>query len=661
VIRALKAGQCGGAARAGDLEAYGDVLDRACTCAAVRTDPSEPQMLRWFENRVDPFGRQAIVMPPSALLAFYWHFVQPIWPVFALILFFDLLAAVSEVLLATFMAQLIDLMKSATSAVGFFSDRAGVLLWMLFVVLVARPVITFAYEVLKNQVLSPPFQTRVRWQTHGYMLRQSLGFFQNEFAGRVANRLMQTAPAIRDSFLTLSDATVFVAVQWLSAMALFWAADPLLVIPLVAWFAAYGVALAWFIPLIRKRSTEASEARSTLLGRIVDSYTNILTVKLFAHSENEDAYARAALEEQTGKYRSYVRVTTIMAGTLSTLNALLITGTVALALWLWTSNLVSLGDIALVATLVVRITQMSGWVLNLVTTIFENIGVVQDGMETISRPHAIVDKAGARPLVVSKGEIRFDGIRFNYGSAKGTPGADPARIIDGLSLTIRGGEKIGLIGRSGAGKSTLVSLLLRFYNLDKGRILIDGQDIAEVTQESLRAAIGMVTQDTSLLHRSVLDNIIYGRPEAGLPGAMEAAKQADAHEFIVDLEDTEGRQSYWARVGERGIKLSGGQRQRIAIARVLLKDAPILILDEATSALDSEAEAAIQEQLLNLMSGKTVIAIAHRLSTIAAMDRLIVLDHGHILEEGNHNELLLRRGLYAELWARQSGGFMAKS
>ena len=618
-------------------------------------------MLRWFENRVDPFARRAIVMPPSALLAFYWHFIQPIWPIFVLILFFDLLSAVSEVLLATFMAQLIDLMRAATSAARFFSDHAGVLLWMLFVVLIARPAIAFAYEILKNQVLSPPFQTRVRWQTHGYMLRQSLGFFQDEFAGRVANRLMQTAPAIRDSFLTLSDAVVYVAVQWLSAMVLFWAADPLLVIPLVAWFAAYGIALALFIPLIRKRSTEASEARSTLLGRIVDNYTNILTVKLFAHAENEDAYARAALEEQTEKYRSYVRLTTIMTATLSTLNALLITATVALALWLWSSNLVSLGDIALVATLVVRITQMSGWVLNLVTTIFENIGVVQDGMETISRPQAIVDRAGAKPLLVTKGEIRFDGIGFNYGSAKGTPGADPARIIDGLSLTIQGGEKIGLIGRSGAGKSTLVSLLLRFYNLEKGRILIDGQDIAEVTQESLRAAIGMVTQDTSLLHRSVLDNIIYGRPEAGLPGAMEAAKQAHAHEFIVDLEDTEGRQSYWARVGERGVKLSGGQRQRIAIARVLLKDAPILILDEATSALDSEAEAAIQEQLLNLMSGKTVIAIAHRLSTIAAMDRLIVLDHGQILEEGTHEQLLLRRGLYAELWARQSGGFMAKS
>jgi ATP-binding cassette, subfamily B, multidrug efflux pump len=617
-------------------------------------------MLHWFENRIDPFARKAIVMPPAALLAFYWHFVRPIWPALALILLFDLLAAVSEVLLATFVAQLIDLMKGATSAVGFFADHARVLLWMLFVVLVARPAIIFAYDILKNQVLSPPLQTRVRWQTHGYMLRQSLSFFQNDFAGRVANKLMQTAPAIRDSFLLLSDAAVFVAVQWASAIVLFWAADPLLVIPLVAWFAAYGVALSRFIPRIRKRSTEASEARSMLFGRIVDSYTNILTVKLFAHADNEDAYARAALDEQTGKYRSYVRLTTLMSGTLSTLNGLVITGTMVLALWLWSTGVVTLGDIALVATLVVRITQMSGWVLNLVTSIFENIGIVQDGMETISRPHAITDRPGASPLAVTKGQILFDAIGFDYGKAKGTLGADPTRVIDGLSLTIQGGEKIGLIGRSGAGKSTLVSLLLRFYNLEKGRILIDGQDIADVTQESLRAAVGMVTQDSSLLHRSVLDNIVYGKPEAGLPGAVEAAKRAQAHEFIVSLVDTEGRPGYWARVGERGIKLSGGQRQRIALARVLLKDAPILILDEATSALDSEVEVAIQEQLLNLMAGKTVIAIAHRLSTIAVMDRLIVLDRGRILEEGTHRELLRHRGLYADLWNRQSGGFMAK-
>src|SRR5215467_11478965 len=347
-----------------------------------------------------------------------------------------------------------------------------------------------------------------------------------------------------------------------------------------------------------------------------------------------------------------------MIALLFTLNGLLIVGTTGLALWLWTRQSVTLGAIALVTALVIRISQMSGWVLNLVTSIFENVGVVQEGMETIARPHGIVDRAGARELVASQGEIRFDAIGFNYGSARGLPGADPARVIDGLSLIIRGGEKIGLIGRSGAGKSTLVNLLLRFYNLERGHILIDDQDITGVTQESLRASIGMVTQDTSLLHRSVLDNILYGRPEAGLAGAIEAAKRAHAHEFILDLEDKDGRRGYDARVGERGVKLSGGQRQRITIARVLLKNARILILDEATSALDSEAEAAIQEQLFNLMAGKTVIAIAHRLSTIAAMDRLIVLNRGKIVEEGGHAQLLLRRGLYAELWNRQSGGFL---
>jgi ATP-binding cassette subfamily B multidrug efflux pump len=568
-------------------------------------------MLRWLESRINPFQRPAREHPPRPLWAFYWHFVEPVWPAFLLVLILDLLAALTEVALAKFVADLIDLLKAIADPALLFSDHAGLLLWMAFIVLIARPVIFVGYELTKSQVLSPPFQARVRWQSHRHMLRQSLGFFQNDFAGRVANKLMQTAPAMRDSILQLSDAAVFVAVQWLSALALFWAADLRLTIPLLVWLAAYLGIVAGLVPRIRERSTNASEARSMLLGRIVDSYTNILTVKLFAHAEREDAYARSAIEEQTAKHRHYVRLTTLMTALLFSLNGLLIAGTTGLALWLWSRQSISLGAIALVTGLVVRISQMSGWVLNLVTSIFENVGVVQEGMETISQPHDVIDLPQARTLTVTRGEIHFDAIGFNYGSIKGLPGADPARIIDGLSLTIGAGEKVGLIGRSGAGKSTLVNLLLRFYDLEKGQILIDGQDIAGVTQESLRAAIGMVTQDTSLLHRSVLDNILYGQPDAGMQAAIEAAKSAHAHEFILGLEDKDGRKAYEARVGERGVKLSGGQRQRIAIARVLLKNARILILDEATSALDSEAEAAIQEQLFNLMTGKTVIAIAH--------------------------------------------------
>jgi ATP-binding cassette subfamily B multidrug efflux pump len=615
-------------------------------------------MLRWLESRIDPFVRPAIERPPRPLWAFYWHFVAPVWPWFLLVLGLDLLAALTEVVLAKFVADLIDLLKALADPATLFTDHAALLLWMAFVVLIARPVIFVGYELTKSQVLSPPFQARVRWQSHRHMLRQSLGFFQNDFAGRVANKLMQTASAMRDSLLQLSDAAVFVAVQWVSALALFWAVDARLTAPLLVWLVAYVGIVAWLVPRIRERSTDASEARSMLLGRIVDSYTNILTVKLFAHAEREDAYAQRAFEEQTAKHRHYVRLTTLMTALLFTLNGLLIAGTTALALWLWSLGSISLGAIALVTALVLRISQMSGWVLNLVTSIFENVGVVQEGMDTIARPHGVVDKAGARDLVVDRGEIRFDAIGFNYGSAKGLPGADPNRVIDGLTLTIRPGEKVGLIGRSGSGKSTLVNLMLRFYDLEKGRILIDGQDIAGVTQESLRAAVGMVTQDTSLLHRSVLDNILYGQPEAGMEAAIETARRAHAHEFILNLEDKDGRRGYDARVGERGVKLSGGQRQRIAIARVLLKNARILIMDEATSALDSEAEAAIQESLFSLMVGKTVIAIAHRLSTIAAMDRLIVLNQGQIVEEGSHAELLARGGLYAELWNRQSGGFL---
>jgi ATP-binding cassette subfamily B multidrug efflux pump len=425
------------------------------------------------------------------------------------------------------------------------------------------------------------------------------------------------------------------------------------------WLAAYSGALLYFVPRIKERSTEAAEARSMLVGRIVDSYTNILTVKLFAHAEREDSYARQALDEQMRKYQASLRLQTQMELVLYTLNGFLMVSATALAVWLWSHGLVSIGAIAAVTGLVLRIIGMSGWILWVVAGIFENIGVVQEGMETISRPNQVVDRPGSHPLVVRRGEIRFENVSFHYGREVEAGAGRRGGVIHKLTLDIRPGEKVGLVGRSGAGKSTLVNLLLRFYDLESGRILVDGQDIAHVTQDSLRAQIGMVTQDTSLLHRSVRDNILYGRPDAGDGAAIAAARKAQAHDFIGGLEDMKGRQGYSAHVGERGVKLSGGQRQRVAIARVLLKDAPILILDEATSALDSEVEQAIQEQLYNLMAGKTVIAIAHRLSTIAAMDRLVIMDHGRIVEEGGHDALIARGGLYADLWARQSGGFLA--
>jgi len=450
-------------------------------------------------------------------------------------------------------------------------------------------------------------------------------------------------------------------VQWIGAAVVFAAADWRLLIPLVAWLALYIVALAVFVPRIKERSTAASEARSMLVGRIVDSYTNILTVKLFAHAEREDDYARAALQEQIEKWQASLRLVTVMDLVLYSLNGILMVSASGVAIWLWAQDLVTIGAIAAVMSLVLRIIGMSGWILWVVAGIFENVGTVQEGLETISRPNQVVDKADSKPLKVTKGDIRFDHVDFHYGQPVGAGTARPGGVIHDLNLHIRAGEKVGLVGRSGAGKSTLVNLLLRFYDLESGRILIDGQDIAAVTQDSLRAQIGMVTQDTSLLHRSVRDNILYGRPDAGETAAMAAAKRAQAHDFIQGLSDLRERRAYDAHVGERGVKLSGGQRQRIAIARVLLKNAPILVLDEATSALDSEAEAAIQEQLYNLMAGKTVIAIAHRLSTIAAMDRLVILDHGRVVEEGTHASLLQKGGVYADLWARQSGGFLAEA
>jgi ATP-binding cassette, subfamily B, multidrug efflux pump len=618
-------------------------------------------MYRWFETRITPFPDEAPVRPPETLLAFYAHFVRPVWPAFALLLVAGFLGSVIEVALLAFVGSLVDMMRGAQSPEHFFSEHGNTLLWMAFVALIARPAVSTAHELIKNQLIAGPVTSRIRWLTHRYVLRQSLGFFQNDFAGRVANKVMQAAPALRESVVQVVDAVWYAAVQLVGAAVIFAAADWRLVIPLLVWLAAYIGALFVFVPRIKARSTEAAEARSMLVGRIVDSYTNILTVKLFAHAAREDGYARSALEEQMAKWQASLRLVTTMDLVLYSLNGLLMVSASGLAIWLWSVNLVSVGSIAVVTGLVLRIIGMSGWILWVVAGIFENVGLVQESMETISRANQVIDRPESKPLAVSRGDIRFDHVSFHYGQQVGAGTARPGGIIHDFTLHIGAGEKVGLVGRSGAGKSTLVNLLLRFYDLESGRILIDGQDIAHVTQDSLRAQIGMVTQDTSLLHRSVRDNILYGRPNASEEATTAAARMAQADDFIAGLEDLRGRKGYGAHVGERGVKLSGGQRQRIAIARVLLKDAPILVLDEATSALDSEAEAAIQEQLYNLMAGKTVIAIAHRLSTIAAMDRLVIMDKGRIVEDGSHASLLKRGGVYADLWARQSGGFLAEA
>ena len=618
-------------------------------------------MYRWFETRITPFPDETPVRPPETLLAFYAHFVRPVWPAFALLLVAGFLGSVIEVMLLAFVGSLVDMMRGAQSPEHFFSEHGNTLLWMAFVALIARPAVSTAHELIKNQLIAGPVTSRIRWLTHRYVLRQSLGFFQNDFAGRVANKVMQAAPALRESVVQVVDAVWYAAVQLVGAAVIFAAADWRLVIPLLVWLAAYIGALFVFVPRIKARSTEAAEARSMLVGRIVDSYTNILTVKLFAHASREDGYARSALEEQMAKWQASLRLVTTMDLVLYSLNGLLMVSASGLAIWLWSVNLVSVGSIAVVTGLVLRIIGMSGWILWVVAGIFENVGLVQESMETISRANQVIDRPECKPLAVSRGDIRFDHVSFHYGQQVGAGTARPGGIIHDFTLHIGAGEKVGLVGRSGAGKSTLVNLLLRFYDLESGRILIDGQDIAHVTQDSLRAQIGMVTQDTSLLHRSVRDNILYGRPNASEEATTAAARMAQADDFIAGLEDLRGRKGYGAHVGERGVKLSGGQRQRIAIARVLLKDAPILVLDEATSALDSEAEAAIQEQLYNLMAGKTVIAIAHRLSTIAAMDRLVIMDKGRIVEDGSHASLLKRGGVYADLWARQSGGFLAEA
>lgn len=614
--------------------------------------PRQPTLFRYFESRIDLYPPTAPATPPKGLLQFLIHFSRPLLPWMAAVAFGTALLSIVELVFISFLGGIVDWLDAADRAT-FWADHGGGLAAMAALVVVGYPLLVLFQSLVHYQTIFGNQPMLVRWLTHRYVLGQSVSFFQNEFAGRVATKVMQTAQAVRDVMDKLIDVLTYVVVYFVGALVLVGQSDPILMVPLVAWLIGYVAILRYFVPRMRKISTAQANARAQLTGRIVDSYTNVQTVKLFAHTRREEHYARDAMDEFMGTVHPMFRLTTKLNVLLETLNALLLASIAGVAIFAWVNEAVSLGAIAVGIALVLRLRSTSQWIIWEVSSLFEQLGVVQDGINTISRPHTVTDRPGAAVLRVPRGEIAFENIGFHYGGEKD--------VIDGLSLRIGAGEKIGLVGRSGAGKSTLVNLLLRFFDLEGGRILIDGQDIAGVTQESLRRSIGFVTQDTSLLHRSIRDNILYGRPDAGEAEVIEAARKAHADQFIRTASDPSGRTGYDAHVGERGVKLSGGQRQRIAIARVFLKDAPILVLDEATSSLDSEVEAAIQEHLLTLMSGKTVIAIAHRLSTIAMLDRLIVMDQGRIVEEGSHQQLLDNGGLYAQLWQRQSGGFLGDS
>ena len=602
-----------------------------------------------LERWVDPFAPAPVEQPPDTLIAVYRYFLKPIRGLVVATLFVSLVASLAELSLFGFLGTLVDRMASSAPD-RFLSEDLWLLVVMGVVVLVLRPAFTILSRGLMSLALAPSLTALVRWRSYRYVLRQSLGFFQNDYAGRISQKVMQTGMALRESVVNVIDGIWNLTVFLVGTVAVLASLDWRLLLPLFAWMVAYGVLVVTLVPPVRARAAAASEANSGLSGRVVDGFTNILSVKLFAHAEREEAFGRDAFERQLDALRAMMRAIVTMNAALILINSVFIFTAAASSIWLWSEGQITLGAVAAANALALKLNQMSGWILRSITHLFENTGTIENGMATIAQPNRLTDRPDATPLVVRNGAIAFEHLAFRYG--------DGEHVIKDLSLVVRPGERVGLVGPSGAGKSTLVSLLLRFYPLEHGRILIDGQDIAFVTQDSLRAAIGMVTQDTSLLHRSVRDNINYGRPDADEAAMAAAAQAARADGFIADLVDPRGRTDYAAHVGERGVKLSGGQRQRIAIARVILKDAPIIVLDEATSALDSEVEAAIQDSLKELMRGKTVIAIAHRLSTIAAMDRLVVMDRGRIVEHGTHRELLRARGLYARLWERQSGGFL---
>lgn len=617
-------------------------------------------MFKFLESLIRGTRAHAAVAPPAGLLSFYWHFIrQTPWPYAAMIVT-SLCVALADMCIPVFVGKLVALMAAPDRAAAL-AAQAVTLSGMMLVVLIVRPFLQMADIAIRHNALMPGATSLVRWQSHWHVLRQSWPFFQKDFAGRIANRVMQTAQALRDSVMSSIRAGLYLSTYGILTLVLVSRFDWRLTLPTVLWLMAYAVFLRFFVPRLRQLAKQSSDVRSLVMARVVDSYTNILTVKLFSRMADEDAYVREVLDEHQDAISRHMRMTSRFMFTLQSLNALLLVSTTVIGLSLWAQGLVSASQVATALPLVWQITNMAGWVSFEVAGIFENIGVVQDGMITISVPHTLVDEKDAKPLKVTRGEIRFDNVSFSYGAIPepGKPAHDKP-VLDHIDLIVHPGERIGLVGRSGAGKSTLVNLLLRFFDIEHGRITIDGQDIRHVTQESIRTQIGLVTQDTSLLHRSIADNIRYGQPQATQAEIEAAARKAHAHEFILGLRDWNGREGYDAHVGERGVKLSGGQRQRVAIARVILKNAPILLLDEATSALDSEIEASIQQQLLGLMTGKTVIAIAHRLSTIARMDRLIVIDHGRIIEQGTHNELIRRNGLYAALWQHQSGGFLAE-